>query len=238
VRLSLSWLCAFGSLAVLAPLAVSCFANTDGTGKGTGKETGGCYQGAFCDPGLRCVIGYCLADDEAETGGTDELGDDESGSDTSESSDDGVVEGCGDGIVEEGEACDKLDLGGQNCTTLGFDKGTLACAADCSFELSGCSNDPQPGLGQLYSHCLDDENCPGLAGCATLSEDGEPNPSDGFCTQLCDFDSDCTADVGGSAIAVCNDLDPAYCQLDCSEGRTCPGGMVCKELQSGAFVCY
>src|SRR6185369_17682333 len=36
---------------------------------------------------------------------------------------------CGNGVRETGEACDGADLGGFDCTTLGFKTGTLACDA-------------------------------------------------------------------------------------------------------------
>lgn len=47
---------------------------------------------------------------------------------------------CGDGMQDAGEQCDGGDLAGYNCVTLGmgFTGGTLACADDCTFELSGC----------------------------------------------------------------------------------------------------
>ena len=53
---------------------------------------------------------------------------------------------CGNGVSEETEVCDGVDLGGQTCLTLGFDGGPLACAVDCnSFDISGCSGiDPIP----------------------------------------------------------------------------------------------
>jgi hypothetical protein len=45
---------------------------------------------------------------------------------------------CGNGTRETGEACDGADLGGFDCTTLGFGSGALACGADCRFVTSGC----------------------------------------------------------------------------------------------------
>jgi hypothetical protein len=49
-------------------------------------------------------------------------------------------EPCGNGVRDEarGEACDGLDLGGQTCAGLAFPGGTLACGADCRYDLSGC----------------------------------------------------------------------------------------------------
>ncbi|MCX4245515.1 hypothetical protein [Paraliomyxa miuraensis] len=46
---------------------------------------------------------------------------------------------CGNGVVEAGEFCDGADLAGEDCTTLGFAGGVLACNPDClSFDTSGC----------------------------------------------------------------------------------------------------
>lgn len=45
---------------------------------------------------------------------------------------------CGDGVVQTGEWCDATDLDGQDCTTRGFNSGTLACNSDCTFDDSQC----------------------------------------------------------------------------------------------------
>jgi hypothetical protein len=45
---------------------------------------------------------------------------------------------CGNGVRETGEACDGGDLGGFDCTSLGFTSGTLACTADCHLDGSQC----------------------------------------------------------------------------------------------------
>ena len=46
--------------------------------------------------------------------------------------------GCGNGVIEAGEECDGIDLGGQTCQGLGFSSGVLNCGADCLFDTSGC----------------------------------------------------------------------------------------------------
>ena len=47
---------------------------------------------------------------------------------------------CGNNIVEEGEVCDGIDLGGETCVSQGYESGTLACLPDCSgYDTSGCS---------------------------------------------------------------------------------------------------
>jgi len=72
----------------------------------------------------------------------------ESSSGEGESSSGG--ETCGNGAVDADEACDGDELDGQDCASQGFDDGTLACAADCSFDDSACvmyscGNDMQEG---------------------------------------------------------------------------------------------
>lgn len=46
---------------------------------------------------------------------------------------------CGDDVLNvAGEHCDGTDLGGAECSTLGFGGGTLACTSACTFDASGC----------------------------------------------------------------------------------------------------
>lgn len=46
---------------------------------------------------------------------------------------------CGDGLVEEEEACDGAVLAGRTCLTQGFYQGGLVCTARCTLDTSGCS---------------------------------------------------------------------------------------------------
>jgi hypothetical protein len=45
---------------------------------------------------------------------------------------------CGDGIKNGTDECDKTDLGGQSCSSLGYAAGTLVCKQDCTLDKSGC----------------------------------------------------------------------------------------------------
>ncbi|MCA9651533.1 MAG: hypothetical protein KC501_16555, partial [Myxococcales bacterium] len=45
---------------------------------------------------------------------------------------------CGDGIRQGAESCDGVDLGGEDCASLGLMGGTLACSPGCSFDPSAC----------------------------------------------------------------------------------------------------
>jgi predicted outer membrane repeat protein len=50
---------------------------------------------------------------------------------------------CGNGIIEEDEACDGGALGGMTCEDLGHDGGTLSCAPDCRYDESLCGDLPE-----------------------------------------------------------------------------------------------
>jgi len=50
---------------------------------------------------------------------------------------------CGDGFRWSGmEECDGDALGGEDCMTMGFDAGTLGCTERCTYNTSGCTNNP------------------------------------------------------------------------------------------------
>lgn len=51
---------------------------------------------------------------------------------------------CGNNILEFGEQCDGIDLGGQTCIGLGYGGGILICDSSCIFDTSGCTPPPQP----------------------------------------------------------------------------------------------
>jgi len=69
------------------------------------------------------------------TDGTDTGGDP---TDSAADSDTGPAEGCGNDIIEAGEECDGINLGGASCETLGFGGGALACAPGCVYDPEGC----------------------------------------------------------------------------------------------------
>lgn len=62
---------------------------------------------------------------------------------------------CGDSSVNSAadEACEETDLAGATCRSLGFDGGTLACSADCVYDVTDCEYAPpgQPVLELSYS---------------------------------------------------------------------------------------
>ncbi len=74
---------------------------------------------------------------------------------------------CGDGTRDAGELCDGADLSGADCTTVGFDVGTLRCQPDClSYDVSACESvcvpacggrscGPDPVCGTSCGTCID-----------------------------------------------------------------------------------
>jgi hypothetical protein len=149
-----------------------------------------------------------------------------------------IPEDCGNGAIDPGEQCDGAALGGASCMALGWDHGALDCAIDCQFAVDDCANDPQPGPGELYSHCLENAGCPGLDGCLTLVDELD-EVVDGFCTNFCMSDDECSAPTGGNAMPFCREAsESTHCAIDCGGGLTCPDGMSCEPVDSGEELCF
>ncbi len=51
-----------------------------------------------------------------------------------------AIAACGNGMREEGEACDGEDLGSATCASFGFRTGTVSCSLACSVVTSECSD--------------------------------------------------------------------------------------------------
>jgi len=51
---------------------------------------------------------------------------------------------CGDGVAEDPEDCDNLDLFGQTCQSLGLTSGNLDCDIACEYDITGCLGTPTP----------------------------------------------------------------------------------------------
>ena len=99
---------------------------------------------------------------------------------------------CGDGVVQDAiEQCDRLQLGGTTCESLGFSGGELTCADGCLFDTSGCEDTGVCGDGELF---VANEDCESLLPVtATCGEFGYWNGTVG-CDAHCTFD---TADCNG-----------------------------------------
>ncbi|EDM77294.1 hypothetical protein PPSIR1_26293 [Plesiocystis pacifica SIR-1] len=99
-------------------------------------------------------------------GGTDTTTD--GGTDTTETTDDGMMAECGNDILDPGEDCDGLDLNAEDCYSLGFLNGNLACNESCEFDLSTCyagaEGDPCAGDDNCQDYCKDDQCWDGSSG--------------------------------------------------------------------------
>jgi len=134
---------------------------------------------------------------------------------------------CGNGVVEQGEACDGADLGGEDCASLGLEGGDLACTDTCEVDTSSCTGTALCGDG-VRSH---PEECDAtdLAGssCADLGFDSGTLS----CTAACTFDTD-QCEVTG----VCGDGEATpdeQCDGDDLAGATCAS----LGLDSGSLAC-
>jgi hypothetical protein len=132
---------------------------------------------------------------------------------------------CGNDSVEPGEDCDGADLGGEDCTTLGFPGGAIGCNPDCTFDTSGCDPMVAVGFGDCFNN---DPMVACLVGEACLNA---PGGAGGFCSlQDCVDAMDCPVPATGNAAVVCADGTGDMindCALLCDMGETCPDGMAC-----------
>jgi cysteine-rich repeat protein len=69
---------------------------------------------------------------------------------------------CGNAMLEPGEACEGMDLGGKTCLSAGFDTGTLSCHPDCTLDTSACSGvekcqDGADNDGDASIDCMDSD---------------------------------------------------------------------------------
>ncbi|MBI3888448.1 hypothetical protein HY311_01500 [Candidatus Nomurabacteria bacterium] len=49
------------------------------------------------------------------------------------------VPGCGNNVIDAGEQCDGINLGGSSCLSRGFASGSLSCTSICTFNTSICN---------------------------------------------------------------------------------------------------
>ncbi len=110
---------------------------------------------------------------------------------------------CGNGLKDTGESCDGAALGAESCQTKGFQKGTLACAADCKgYNLQGCET-------------CGDAKITGTEGC-----DGHQVPESVTCR---DFDWNGIPFTGGSLHCSECRVITAMCTRELPNGWGCSG---------------
>jgi hypothetical protein len=119
---------------------------------------------------------------------------------------------CGDGVLDAGEDCDGLDLGGETCATQGFLGGPLACDGACAFDTTGCV---LAGMGDC---------------CAA---NGSPGCDDAGCTTaICAADAFCCDTTWDQQCA-----DEAVLEPACSGvGGSCPVPPVCEDQNIGSAL--
>ncbi len=59
---------------------------------------------------------------------------------------------CGNHVRNEGEQCDLNNLGGKNCSKLGFSAGDLSCSASCKFDTTACTTDAEATDAPQFTH--------------------------------------------------------------------------------------
>lgn len=138
-----------------------------------------------------------------------------------------LITTCDGVVLEPGEECDGTLLGGETCVSQGYDGGTLACQADCTFDYSGCyaCND---GVVNGPTEECDMDNLGGYT-CDTL-----PGYSFDGGTLTC-F-TDCTFDTSGCTSNLCDNgnIDPGEdCDGTDLNGETC----VSQGFDGGTLVC-
>jgi cysteine-rich repeat protein len=138
---------------------------------------------------------------------------------------------CGNGVINQGEDCDGVDLGGIDCVALGYSWGDLACQWNCAFDETACS-DSQPVCGNDILEATEQCDGPDLGG-ATCEGLGEGfTGGDLNCATGCLFDSAGCTTCGNGLVEtpeVCDDgntLDDLTCSADCQHLCT-PGVGVC-----------
>jgi hypothetical protein len=177
--------------------------------------------GLRCTPVLMLVLAGCGRSILLLPG----VGDDETGSMSTDEETAGASAVCGDGAVGGDELCDGSDLDGWTCVDFGFEKGELSCMPGCTLDATGCSDETEPGDG-------DPTTGPTTTGPGDGDGDGD---GDACGNGVIDVGEECDgADFGG---VNCIDLgfgpglplcigcqfDTSTCPEDPIEGDTCDG---------------
>jgi hypothetical protein len=96
--------------------------------------------------------------------------------------------------------------------------------------------EPTPNVVPPYGDCVNPQNasCENMGICLV---DDPAGATFGACAEPCADETECTASPGGDAVVSCQAFgDTSLCVLDCSNGETCPDGMICDPLGIGLCV--
>ncbi len=136
---------------------------------------------------------------------------------------------CGDGVKDTGESCDGADLGGWDCTDLGYAVvGTLACLGSCSFNVTGCGAVCGNGVTEPGEQCDDGGANSDTQPDACRTDCTDPRCGDGVAdtAEACDgadlggqdcVDHGYTNDAGLTCIGGCQ-FDTGGCSAVCGNG--------------------
>jgi cysteine-rich repeat protein len=195
-----------------------------------------------CDyyPGCSDDCSEILECGNEETECDEECDDGQNGDDYDQCYDDCTFTYCGDNKIQkpngEGEGgpggtgnedCDTTQLDGYTCLNLpgySFIGGTLACDAQCIFDVSGCTASPTCGNGILEAgETCDDHNTIGCDGCAADCSHEDDICGDGIleCEEICD---DSNTDSCDGCAADCSRLDDICGDEIIECGETCDDG--------------
>ncbi|MFH1130734.1 MAG: hypothetical protein V1754_05325, partial [Pseudomonadota bacterium] len=142
-----------------------------------------------------------------------------------------VPQDCGNGKVDPGEECDKQDLSGQTCQTLGYTGGTLACDSACKIDKTGCTGTPTGK--QFGEKCNGSTECANNMMCVLFNEGGT---KEGYCTPVCSETKPCPTFPQGAECAFQLQSGDLICGFLCSASSPiCPTGLTCSYSQAGDY---
>jgi len=105
---------------------------------------------------------------------------------------------CGDGILDSGEECDRLDLNNKTCKDLGPLEGQLTCGSNCEFNRTKCILDPLPPGQPCDYDSYPKQVCTNGGGCVDLSSDPQ---NCGACGNSCGDKGTCE---NGQCTVICS----------------------------------
>ncbi len=166
-------------------------------------------------------------DGDPTTSTTDTTTSETDSTDTGSDSTDLPPDPCGDGMIDPGEDCDGVDLGGATCVTEGFDMGSLGCNDDCTFDVGACETIQEfcgDGIVNLAEQCE-----AGMIGNATCLSAGFV-----FGTLGCNG-ATCMFDTAGCQNAWIEDFEDGVVPPGWSSGGTANWGITNVDKHAGTW---